>query len=304
VSLTNNRWWIYQQERFPVLAHGLLFGAFSSSAICYSALRRAGEGPPAWVYAAAWLSVFCFFFQLRVMDEFKDAEDDARFRPYRPVPRGLVRLRELAWLGAAAAAIQLAIALFLSPNMIAILALCWGFMALMGREFFIARWLKAHPVHYLWTHMLVLPLIDLYATACDWLPVGPAPEGLQWLLIVSFANGLVIEIGRKLRAPEDEEAGVETYSALWGRPRAMAVWLAALCLSGLAAWQAARVIHWETPMLVIAGLILSICFVEGFAFLRQPFARRGKRIEILSGIWTLLVYLSMGTVPYLLRRLA
>ena len=34
------RWWIYQRERFPVLAHGLLIAAFSSSAVCFSSLLR------------------------------------------------------------------------------------------------------------------------------------------------------------------------------------------------------------------------------------------------------------------------
>ena len=58
-----------------------------------------------------------FFLQLRIADEFKDFEDDARYRPYRPVPRGLVTLRELAWVGVGAAAIQLALALWLEPSL-------------------------------------------------------------------------------------------------------------------------------------------------------------------------------------------
>ena len=35
-----NRWWVYQRERFPVLVHGALIGAFSLSAVCCSALLR------------------------------------------------------------------------------------------------------------------------------------------------------------------------------------------------------------------------------------------------------------------------
>ena len=56
----------------------------------------------------AFATAFLFFLQLRIADEFKDFEEDSRYRPYRPVPRGLVRLRELGWLGAAAACLQLA----------------------------------------------------------------------------------------------------------------------------------------------------------------------------------------------------
>jgi 4-hydroxybenzoate polyprenyltransferase len=43
-------------------------------------------------------------------------------------------------------------------------------------------------------------------------------NGFFW---VSFFNGTVLEIGRKIRAPQDEEAGVETYSFLWGRGGAL-----------------------------------------------------------------------------------
>ena len=44
--LTSNRWWIYQRERFPILAHGVLITVFSSSAVSYSRLLRGQEGLP------------------------------------------------------------------------------------------------------------------------------------------------------------------------------------------------------------------------------------------------------------------
>jgi hypothetical protein len=43
-------------------------------------------------------------------------------------------------------------------------------------------------------------------------------------LALSFVNGCVLEIGRKLWAPENEIAGVDTYSGLWGPRRAAAIW--------------------------------------------------------------------------------
>jgi hypothetical protein len=51
------RFWIYQQERFPILAHGLLMLAFSLSAVCFSSLLRGVEQFPAWpVIAVAFFS--------------------------------------------------------------------------------------------------------------------------------------------------------------------------------------------------------------------------------------------------------
>ena len=90
------RWWVYQRERFPVLAHGPLILAFSSSALSFSALLRgAREWPRPAALVAAFVTCLLFFLQLRIADEFKDFEEDSRWRPYRPVPRGLVTLREL-----------------------------------------------------------------------------------------------------------------------------------------------------------------------------------------------------------------
>jgi 4-hydroxybenzoate polyprenyltransferase len=296
-----SRWWIYQRERFPVVAHGALILAFSGSAVALSALLRGGW-PTARGFAVACASAFLFFFQLRVADEFKDADDDRRHRPYRPVPRGLVTLAELARLGWIAAAIQLLLALWLDPRLVAVLLLVWTYMALMTREFFAANWLKARPFTYLWSHMLVVPLIDLYATACDWLPAGVAPPaGLGWFLLASFFNGIVVEIGRKLRAPADEEPGVETYSAVWGRPTALAALGAALVLAAGSAALAGRAVGVLGPVAVAGALAVSVLLALSPAYLRRPAAGTGKRFETLSGVWTLAMYLSVGILPLALR---
>src|SRR5205814_2059908 len=149
--------------------------------------------------------------QLRLADEFKDFEEDSRYRPYRPVPRGLVTLRELGVLWALTGLVQFGFALWLQPSLAPLLALVWVYLILMSKEFFVGEWLKAHPVPYLISHMVIIPLVDLYATACDWWTQdGSPPNGLFWFLIVSYFNGIVIEIGRKVRGPKEEEPGVNT----------------------------------------------------------------------------------------------
>ncbi|MEK6770850.1 MAG: UbiA family prenyltransferase [Pseudomonadota bacterium] len=304
--LTGNRWWIYQRERFPLVAHGPLIFAFSFSAVSFSALLRGHDGWPAGPsLAVAFLTSLLFFLQLRIADEFKDAGEDAKYRPYRPVPRGLVRLRELGVIGVAGALVQLMLAWWLYAPLLILLAVTWLYLALMSHEFFARDWLKARPVTYLWTHMLIMPLIDLYATACDWLLQGQTPPaGLHWFLIVSFFNGIVIEIGRKLRAPEAEERGVETYTVLWGRARAVTAWLAALTVTGVFAVIAAQRIGWHWPMAALLSVPLGYALWLGVTFVREPTTVRGQRLELLSGVWTLVLYLGLGAAPMLWRALA
>jgi 4-hydroxybenzoate polyprenyltransferase len=298
------KWIIYQKERFPLAAHGPLVAAFSLSAVCFSSLLRGDTTFPKWTtIAVAFLGSLFFFLQLRIADEFKDAEEDAKYRPYRPVPRGLISLRELGVLGAIAAACQLLSTCWLYPPLVAWLVLAWSYLALMSKEFFVGGWLRAHPFTYLWTHMLIMPLIDIYTSACDWLPAGAAmPGGLKWFLIASFFNGMVIEVGRKIRAPEKEEEGVQTYTVIWGRTGAVLGWLAAMTLTMCAALLAASSIGFASAAAVALGCIFIVSLVVGGMFVKSPKVGLARAFEPLSGLWTLTLYLSLGVVPLLLHR--
>src|SRR5260370_25339949 len=80
-----SRWYIYQRERFPLLAHGPLVLAFSLSALCFSTLLRGVQNWPAWpTITVAFLNSLFFFLQLGLAHEFKDFLDASSFLPYRP----------------------------------------------------------------------------------------------------------------------------------------------------------------------------------------------------------------------------
>jgi len=299
-----NRWIVYQRERFPIAGHGPLVAAFSASAVCFSSLVRGRVAVPSIdALVVAFSTSFLFFLQLRIADEFKDYEDDARFRPYRPVPRGLVTLRELAWVALSGAVVQLLLALWLAPSIVWLLAIGWVYLALMTREFFAPRWLKAHPIVYMASHMAILPLVDLYATACDWWVAGlrRPPPGLYWFLVVSYLNGIVIEIGRKTRVAVDEERGVETYSVLWGKRGAAGAWIGAVVVTALAAWQASARIGTQRAMLVLLAILVSICIGVALRFVRATASGGGKSIELMAGVWTVLMYLGLGAIPLAYR---
>jgi 4-hydroxybenzoate polyprenyltransferase len=297
------RWWIYQRERFPIVAHGILILAFSSSAVSFSSLLRGNvQLPSLLVVTVAFGTAFLFFLQLRIADEFKDFEEDARYRPYRAVPRGLISLRELGVLGIFASVIQLLLGLALDASIVMLLAVAWVYLTLMSKEFFVGEWLKRHPIPYLISHMVIIPLVDFYATACDWWPVGTGmPRGLGWFVAASYSNGIVIEIGRKIRGPADEEVGVNTYSAIWGPRIAVLVWLSAMAATAVFATLAAAQIDFVIPVATVLATMLLTAGLLSWRFLAAPTARRSKRIETLAGVWTISLYLSIGAVPLLWR---
>lgn len=295
-----SRWWTYFQERFP-LQHSVVLAVYSVSTLCYSTLLRGeARAPSAWPVFVAFLSAVLFFLLLRVLDEFKDLEDDCRWRPYRPVPRGLVSLRGLAVLGALAALVQLSLALTLTPALVVGLVGVWAYASLMGVEFFARAWLRARPTMYLVSHAVITPLITLYISAIDWLP-GNVPGGLGWLLAMSYVGSAVVEIGRKIRAPVDEEPGVQTYTVLWGLRGGVGVWLTLLVTMALLALGAASRVNASLFVVVVALPLLVAATVTGRRFLLRPTPGTGKRFVVLSAVWIIGIYLALGAAPLVIR---
>ncbi|HMR19627.1 MAG TPA: hypothetical protein PKA53_10045, partial [Sphingobacterium sp.] len=210
------RFWIYQRERFPLLGHGLLVIAFSFSAIAYSRICRGVEGFVDWTtFLVGVFTTVSLFFLVRVFDEFKDAKEDALYRKELPVPRGVVTFTELKKMGLGVVCLQIILNAIFFPKMLMLYALVITYLCLMGKEFFVATWLKKHQFWYVVSHMFIIPLIDIYASGLDWLLADAnAPKGLLFFFVVSYMNGIVLEIGRKIKSPRDEQKGVQTYSAI------------------------------------------------------------------------------------------
>ncbi|MEQ1670178.1 MAG: UbiA family prenyltransferase [Hyphomicrobium sp.] len=296
------RLWTYQAERFPVFKTATLLAAFSAASINVSAMLAGRELPGLATYAAAFTVLFILFFQLRACDEVKDASDDQRYRPERPIPRGLVSQRLITGIAVVLVPVAILAAWALSPWLLLPLAAVWLWLALMTAEFGVPRWLKARPMLYLVSHMLIMPLIDLFVTGCEWLTrSGMPPAGLWLFLALSFANGCVIEIGRKLYAPQNERPGVETYTALHGVNRATVMWVACLTVSlSLLAGVGFAV---SAPKSIMAAGVIAYAAVTTIAlrFRATPNSETQKAVDMAAGMWVFVCYMSAGFLPLLAK---
>lgn len=294
------RLWIYQAERFPLISHSILVLALT---VGVSGFASAGKGwPPLLRLVGAFVAAIGFFMLLRISDEFKDAEDDAAFRPYRPVPRGLITLRELAGVAVVVIVLQVIVTLSLGGYLLPYLLAAWLLMFLMSKEFFAEKWLRARPLIYMLSHMFILPLFDFYLLAAAWQGHGAPPVAFGWFLVATYCNGIVFEIGRKVRAAADEETGVETYSVLWGVARASWAWWLAVAIAGGAGIAAAWTVEMNTRSAgVITGIVALGVLIAAWGAWRmatQPTSANSKWIERLSALWVLTFYLSMGLLPH------
>lgn len=300
------RFYIYQKERFPFLGHGLLVCAFSFSAIAYSRICRGVQG---FVNTRTFLlgifTTITLFLLLRIFDEFKDAEDDAAYRKELPVPRGLVSLKELKIVGIVVVILQIVVNAVFFPKMLFLYFVVIAYLLLMGKEFFISDWLKRKPFFYVVSHMFIIPLVDIYASGLDWfLNNATAPIGLLFFFMVSYMNGVVLEIGRKIKAPDAEAVGVLSYSHMLGTAKATYLWLVVLFVTLILSVAAAHYAGYGLMAFYFLASAFLFCATPAFIFLKNKSTKISKAIEISSAIWTIAMYLILGGIPMIQKLLS
>jgi hypothetical protein len=218
------RFYAYTRERFPLAPYALATALFFLSA--YLSARALVERSTVFGAegAVGLVTVFLLFFQLRILDEFKDARFDAEHYPERPVPRGLVTLGELRAVGLVTVAVQLALNALVGVEVLLFVVGVLLYTAVMAREFFLGQRLRENFLHYTLAHMTVLPVLACYIYGLAVLSSGIYGLALfssgeprfdpafVLFLALSYLAGLLLELARKTRAPESERDGVYSYT--------------------------------------------------------------------------------------------
>jgi hypothetical protein len=282
------RLFAYLAERFPLLGHGVLIAAYySSNQFLARTLTHPGE-PMHYDLSTLLgaLTLLCFFFHLRVFDEHKDYAEDSFHYPDRVLQRGLVTLRDLKILGGAAIAAEIVLTALRGPAAFVAWLFPFTFSLLMLKEFFVRDWLKRHFLTYAVSHLLVMPFLSLMVFS---FATGRWPwQAPLWFGVYAWVGFFVTfnwEVSRKIRAPEDEIEGVDTYTRVFGTYGA--AWVVLLlrvidtALVALVGWHLG-LSHWF--YLALAALFL-VCLVGFFQYRFQTSRKTAKRMEIYAGMY-------------------
>lgn len=280
----------YFRERFPLLGHGVLIVAYTSSNLFLAKVLERPDAPVRYDRASLLCAgvLFCFFFHLRVFDEHKDFDDDRRHYPQRLLSRGVVTLRHLRWLGGLAIAVELTLSALAGYAALAGWAIAFGYSLLMYKEFFVREWLRRRFLVYATTHMLLMPLLAVmvYGFATGRWP-WQAPG---WFWVYSFVGFFVTlnwEVSRKIRAPEQEIEGVDSYTKVFG-------------LYG-AAWVVLGIRVVDTVLVALVGhhlgvsgwfygalvVLFAVCLVGFFQYRFDTNPRTAKRMETYAGMYVI-----------------
>lgn len=292
-----SRWRAYFKVRFPLLGHGLLIASFySSNQFLAHALTQPGT-PMHYDISSllGYITILCFFFHLRVFDDHKDYDEDCRNYSDRVLQRGVISLGELKLLGGIAIVIEFVLAASQGSGVLISVLAAFGYSVLMLKEFLLRHWLKRHFLIYASTHMLIMPLLAVvvFCFATGGFP-WQAP-GWFWLYsFVSFFVGFNWEVSRKIRAPEEEREGVDSYTKIFGTYGAAYVVLIVRVIdTGLVALVG---YHLKLSLWFYAALVLlfAVCMV-GFVHYRfWTTPKTARRMELYAGIYIIAFDLTLA----------
>ncbi|MBU0681601.1 MAG: UbiA family prenyltransferase [Proteobacteria bacterium] len=291
------RLWAYLQERFPLGNHGLLIASYYSSNQFLAQVLSNPESPVRYSSHSLLgaITLLCMFFHLRVFDEHKDYDEDCRHYPERILSRGLITLRHLKIMGAVAISLELLLSAWQGvPALVATLVALF-FSLLMLKEFFVGTWLKQHFLVYAFSHMLIMPLFAMVAFSftTNQFP-WQAPAWFWLYAFVGFFVTLNWEISRKIRAPEDEIIGVDSYSKIFGTYGAAYLVIAIRFIDTALVSLVGYHLGLSPFFYGVLMLLFLICLIGLIQFRTNTTTRTAKRMESYAGMYIIAFDLTLA----------
>ncbi|UYZ59481.1 UbiA prenyltransferase family protein [Hymenobacter latericus] len=282
----------YLHERFPLVNMALfaiLFLTVLAVAQATQPAKPAGFGPQE---AVGILATISFFFRLRVFDEIKDYASDLAHFPHRVLQSGRVSLGQLKRVAWAGLVLEAAWSAWVGWGTLLAWALVVGYSLLMRYEFGVREWLRARLVLYAFTHLLIMPLIigwvwSAYAAR----PLLSVP--LLLLALLSLLGGLSFEIARKIKTPEAERAGVDSYSRTLGYAGAIVAVLVVLLAGVLVQGYLLNLLATRLWPFALMGVLYLVTVGTYLGSLAKPRTKTLKVAELLVSLFMLTSYVSI-----------
>jgi hypothetical protein len=289
--------WAWLLERYPpgiIVIHALAYMTsisvsmflFSSEGLTFSYTRE-GMG----------IAVFFMFpLILRIVDEHKDFEIDLSLHPNRVLQRGDTSLLVLRNIAIGCAILQLGFCLFVDGG-IGVVTCLWGctmlYALLMGKEFFCGAWLEKRMILYAISHQLITPISIAWFCSIPTTPEYP-PQGIWGFALLCLLGTFSYEISRKIRAPEEEREGLDSYTKSLGRWQAplLVLLLFTGISSGASLWMQSVGLSGglSVGFFIVNGMLFALCILCCIQFIRAPKKSWAKGMEALSGVMTLWIY--------------
>ena len=247
---------------------------------------------------AGFVGALLFIVRLRVYDDVKDADTDRIENPTRPLPRGLVSVRELDVAGVVILVVEAALIASVGSLTFILWAIAAAWSVLMRVEFFVSEWLDRHVATFAISHMVVMGLIygallaiGIDARGGDTTSIDLLTEPVVlYAMLAATSIGIGFEWGRKF----------ERYYETHGE-RAWTMWILWPSLGAIGFTAIVRDTYPISAVLTLVVISILTITAHGLVMTQRnrsgtvvPTGKLREAVEAVPGAAGLLVYLVLA----------
>lgn len=279
----------YQRERFPVviLAASFLPAILSSGAV------TVGHTPLLSVLIALVASL-AYLFHIRVIDEHRDFEHDTLHHSSRPVQRGVISKKELRRADVAAVTLLLLLSVYagFTAFILALGMLAYAYVA--EHEFFLGEHIRRRFFLYNGINLIQMFALQLFVYAVFTDPFPFTPLVAAHFLFTALGT-VIFEFVRKIKRPEEDGTGKDTYTGRLGLTKALSVFLVLLAGNAVLFFRVVTLVSPHTFALAIFSLVLALAAaLPVFLYLvrKEVLADRGMQLSfpLVYGVFNFVIY--------------
>lgn len=263
-----NRWLIYFKETGrPGSLLMLTFLLTLTAHSLFQVLQGASTVEFGWITLFGTLNYFLIVLYNRVTDEFKDYEVDVKYFPDRPTASGRVLLDDLRILKEATIVLLFAVNILYPSATIGFLA-SFLYFYLIAIYFFTPKIHAGNRILAFVTHTPAHMVVHFYLLSL-WLG-GDFSDVFTMknlpLVLWLWLPLTIWEVARKTRAPEEEQEGYQTYSAMVGSRASIFAVIIGICIHfsifcfSMSSWKIATYTFWGMLAITLFFLFVTIRF--------------------------------------------
>lgn len=275
----------FTNERFDPATHIIMIALFVLYHLAMGASIGLFGNPK-----SLWGLLFClsFFFKLRLYDEIKDYQTDLINNPTRPLPRGLITLKDVRMAIVATFVFEFILTMNESGTTKMFTLLAWSYSLLMYKEFFISKFLENKLTTYALTHTFLVVLLSLRTFSA----FTDNPLNFWQSSLACYFCFNVFEFGRKTFT-KAEEKKVQTYSNIFGKAGAFILTFSQI----LVATYLVTIAHNNQLSYRLIGVVL-ISFILMLPYLMTDKIWAGKLFRSISSVFIILFFITNITLTF------
>lgn len=284
-------WIIFIKERFDPLSHSLMLLVFVIVHILM-ALKLFGTPFSPFYSFILFFAVTLFYFKLRLYDEVKDYELDVVINPHRPLPRGLLKHKNMFQGMFLCIILELLFFSTQGQNATLSIAMAILYSLLMYKEFFIKDYIRPHLTTYAISHTVVTSLLTMaiftFITQKSYSEIL-SDKNIFYFSLTNWMLFNIFEFGRKTYMPSEERPNIDTYSSLFGKIGAVLLVVSQAIISYLLTINI-TVLHNNFIIFALLALLLLLA-LSSILYIKSNDIMYAKKYRFMSSFYIILFYL-------------